>query len=532
MTHVFTRRRARTAVALLATGGLLSAGLVVTAGAASAAPPSTPRAEKGDRSQEHDLRSPQAVKQDALKQKALQKVIAGKATPTGKNKVVQVAKGQYVELARESTDKIFVVLAEFGDVRHPAYPDLDPDTRPTPAQKFTGPLHNQIPAPDRAVDNSTLWKNDYSKAHYEDMYFNRMAKYYQSQSSGRYSVEGAVTEWVKVPFNEARYGRNYCGSIVCPTTRNLIRDSLASWVDQQLKGGKTLAQVTEYLKTFDVQDRYDADGDGNFAEPDGFIDHFQIVHAGGDEAAGDPIYGEDAIWSHRSYAAVQAGGPGGFTGVNVGSGLVDQGQTHPEQPDGHLGRRLHDPARERRPRRLRARVRPRPRPAGPLRHLRQHRWRGEQHRLLDADVLRRQHRRRRPQRHRRRADRHGHVGEAPARLARLRRRPAPARSPATAWRRRSPASKQEQALLTELPDKAVPLELGAPCSTCGSRYFYSDAGDDLNNTMTRVRPLGWRRSPRTSATTSRPTGTTRSSRRRRRRRHLDAGGDEPVRHQR
>ena len=80
-----------------------------------------------------------------------------------------------------------------------------------------------------------------------------------------------------------------------------------------------MAQIQDYLKTFDLQDRYDIDGDGNFDEPDGFIDHFQIVHAGGDEAAGDPIYGSDAIWSHRSYANLQAGGPGGLTGVNVGS---------------------------------------------------------------------------------------------------------------------------------------------------------------------------------------------------------------------
>ena len=40
------------------------------------------------------------------------------------------------------------------------------------------------------------------------MYFNRMAEYYERQSSGRYSVEGDVTGWVKVPFNEARYGRD------------------------------------------------------------------------------------------------------------------------------------------------------------------------------------------------------------------------------------------------------------------------------------------------------------------------------------
>ena len=66
--------------------------------------------------------------------------------------------------------------------------------------------------------------------------------------------------------------------------------------------GRTTAQITADLKTFDQWDRYDYDGDGNFNEPDGYIDHFQIVHAGGDQADGDPQQGEDAIWSHRWYA--------------------------------------------------------------------------------------------------------------------------------------------------------------------------------------------------------------------------------------
>ena len=111
---------------------------------------------------------------------------------------------------------------------------------------------------------------------------------------------------------------------VCNTTKALIRDAMAVWVDNQLKAGQTMADITAYLKTFDVYDRYDLDGDGNFNEPDGFIDHFQIVHAGGDEAAGDPNQGTDAIWSHRWYANLQAGGPGGITGVNIGTngGLV------------------------------------------------------------------------------------------------------------------------------------------------------------------------------------------------------------------
>ena len=87
----------------------------------------------------------------------------------------------------------------------------------------------------------------------------------------------------------------------------MVRDALAIWVDSKLHPTDgstpwTLQQTNDYLATFDVEDRYDADGDGVFNESDDVIDHFQIVHAGGDEAAGDPHQGTDAIWSHRSAA--------------------------------------------------------------------------------------------------------------------------------------------------------------------------------------------------------------------------------------
>jgi immune inhibitor A len=277
-----------------------------------------------------------SAKQRALKQRAAELKLAGKVKPG--QKVVQVAKGQYVELAREGSDKIFVVLAEFGDLRHTAFCDPG-QTCAFPGDGsalagYDGPQHNAIPQPDRAVDNTTLWKRDYAKSHYEDMYFNRMAKYYESQSSGRYSVEGTVTEWVKVPFNEGRYGRNFCGGIVCNNTWFLIRDAMSYWVKAQLDAGKTQQQIADYLRTFDEWDRYDIDGDGNFDEPDGFIDHFQIVHAGGDEAAGDPWQGTDAIWSHRWYAAVSGGGPGGLPGVNAGQGGSSGGQQIPNNPVG------------------------------------------------------------------------------------------------------------------------------------------------------------------------------------------------------
>ena len=290
-------------------------------------------------------------------------------------------------------------------------------------------------------------------AHYEDMYFTRMAKYYETQSSNRYSVKGDVNGWVKVPFNEALYGRNYCGDIVCNTSQALVRDAMAVWVKQQLDLGKTTAQIADYLKTFDVWDRYDLDGDGNFNEPDGYIDHMQIVHAGGDEAAGDPNQGTDAIWSHRWYSAMQAGGPGRLPGVNVGDngGLVSSALV----PDNPTGVWLGDYT-----------VQPENGGLGVFAHEYGHdlglpdlydtsgNTGGAENStgVLDPDVLGRQHRRRQPRRHRRRTDRPRRLGAVPARLAQRRRaararstrwpRPARSRPTSSARTRRAPSRRR------------------------------------------------------------------------------------------
>src|SRR5664280_3362564 len=146
---------------------------------------------------------------------------------------------QYVELERASTDRIFVILAQFGDERNPNYPDQDTDPKiPGPAV-FDGPLRNSIPVPNRAVDNLTVWQPDYSRAHYQQTYFGTgpgvesLKTYYERQSSGRYSVDGEVTDWVKVRYNEARYGRSDgypCGGNVCANTWNLVEDAANQWV--------------------------------------------------------------------------------------------------------------------------------------------------------------------------------------------------------------------------------------------------------------------------------------------------------------
>ncbi|MFG2099557.1 immune inhibitor A domain-containing protein [Micromonospora echinaurantiaca] len=314
--------------------GLTASGLAFTTSASAAPQPKLPTAAPSVAEPahvDHDLPNPLEDKRRALRQEGLSKVLAGKAKAQRVNgsTVVKVGKtqaegatarsrggadqteDQYVELSREKTDRIFVILAEFGNERHPSYPDQDTDPDTPGPTRFDGPLHNEIPAPNRAVDNSTVWQPDYNADHYRKLYFGTapgdesLKQYYEAQSSGRYSVEGTVTDWVKVQYNEARYGRSGgfpCASNVCTNTWALVRDAANQWVADQKAAGRTDEQIAADVRAMDQWDRYDHDSDGNFNESDGYIDHFQIVHSGGDEADGDPHQGEDAIWSHRWYA--------------------------------------------------------------------------------------------------------------------------------------------------------------------------------------------------------------------------------------
>jgi immune inhibitor A len=321
------------------TTGLVGLGLAASLGFAYSAPSNaatSPPDSKPDRVDKtvDELPNPLETKRRALRSEAVANVINGTSKPVEKDgiSVVKVGKSlspqaaavqanekatkkqkaaasgqthdQYVELQQERADKIFVILAEFGNERHPDFPDQDTDPSVEGPTTFEGPLHNAIPEPDRTKDNSTVWQADYNRKHYQDLYFGTgkgvesVKTYYEKQSSGRYTVDGTVSDWVKVPYNEARYGRDDSSR----TVWNLIQDAVAAWVQDQKAAGKSDADIKKTLQSYDKYDRYDYDGDGDFNEPDGYVDHFQIVHAGGDEADGDPHQGEDAIWSHRWYA--------------------------------------------------------------------------------------------------------------------------------------------------------------------------------------------------------------------------------------
>ncbi len=218
---------------------------------------------------------PLSTKQAELKKLAVEAELNGKAP----GKVKEVAKGQYVQLALEGTGMIWTVQGEFSDLPH-----------------------NSIAEPDRTVNNTTLWVPDFSKAHMDGLLYDRtpgansMANYYLEQSSGRYTVAGEATDWIPVG-NHLTYNDNPDSNVWL-----FIRDTVDGWYNEQIAAGKTPAQINEYLSQFDKRDRYDYNGNGNFDEPDGYIDTFQSVHSGEGEEAGGGALGSEAIWSHSWYA--------------------------------------------------------------------------------------------------------------------------------------------------------------------------------------------------------------------------------------
>jgi len=249
--------------------------LVVIVSAAGAAP--TSKGEPDFAGQVDFRMDPLTSKQVAQKEAAMDSVLNGKAY----GKTHEVAKGQFVELARQGEDPVWTVLGEFSDLHH-----------------------NEIAEPDRTVDNSTLWEPDFSQDYFNNLLYaegpgiNSMRQFYIEQSSNRYTVYGNATDWVEVP-GEAR---TYDDDLGGPAVWQFLIDSVNGWYDAQIAAGKTPAEIDAYLSQFDVWDRYDWDMDGDFNEPDGYIDHMQFVHAGEGNEAGGGVLGDDAIWSHSWFA--------------------------------------------------------------------------------------------------------------------------------------------------------------------------------------------------------------------------------------
>jgi immune inhibitor A len=246
----------------------------------------------------------------------VQRTLSGKRSPFGKFMSSRLdadpsATPTYVS-------KCLVILADFGS---DAWPSGDQTGHNT-----DGPQYGGIAAPDPYLDNATFWPGDFGRAHYQDMLFGNsfpvydmygglrgmsddtMANYYLEQSKGSYTVWGQVAGWVHLPYPESYYGAN-------------ADTPAAEWVVAR----DAVAQLAADDPSFDWA-AYDnenpfgintANG-GAFDQPDGYIDHLIIVHAGVDESAGGGAEGEDAIWAHSWWIYdAYSGGPGGNAGFEI-----------------------------------------------------------------------------------------------------------------------------------------------------------------------------------------------------------------------
>jgi immune inhibitor A len=198
-----------------------------------------------------------------------------KGKPTGAAKVNSAKQTPYNGAVRE--DKVLVLLTEFADFKH----------------------NNVI------QEDGYMYSDDFNKEHYEKLMFGdedfklfngekvkTFKQFYEEQSGGSYTLDGAVSDWLEVPGNARDYGDdNPAGghdNLAPKGPRDLVKDALNAAV----KSGMDLSD-------YDVYDLYDLDEDGILDEPDGLVDHLMIIHAGTGQEAGGGKLGNDAIWSHR-----------------------------------------------------------------------------------------------------------------------------------------------------------------------------------------------------------------------------------------
>jgi immune inhibitor A len=224
-------------------------------------------------------------------------------------------------------DNILILLVEFAGT------DNSEDG------SFTGPLHNAIPEPDRKCNMVDYWTPDFSREHYEQMLFDRtpearsMSNYYLEQSGGVYTVSGNAYGWFKVNHAEWYYGADSAEG----GTDNLNGPEWRLVEDAVEAAGDSVPWAD-----YDKEDPYDIDGDDVYDEPDGYVDHIMIVHAGLGQEAGGGQEADSSIWSHSWWVNQGTGGPGEMGGVATSNSNVWVGAYTMVPEDGTLGVFCHE----------------------------------------------------------------------------------------------------------------------------------------------------------------------------------------------
>ena len=224
-----------------------------------------------------------------------------------------------------------------------------------------GPAARPI-TPPALDDNATFWPGDFSPMHYQQMLFGNsypiygaprrrrrasrsstrpagtpcrsaptlrgtsddtMRNYYLEQSHGAYTVQGDIKDWVTLDLPESYYGAdsdpwNSTDDLTGPVWR-VARDAIV----------KFAADNPDFdWAQYDQENPYGITG-SDFNQPDGYLDHLILVHAGSDQSAGGGAQESDAIWAH-SWGIYEnySGGPGDGPGMMI-PGTDGQG------PQGH-----------------------------------------------------------------------------------------------------------------------------------------------------------------------------------------------------
>ncbi|HEX6486167.1 MAG TPA: immune inhibitor A domain-containing protein [Nocardioidaceae bacterium] len=287
--------------------------------------------------------------------------LEAKAIRTGQSP--KEIKGQYKGAKATQEAKLLTILVEFNENANDDFSGtMVPESFGAKSCKpgdaaVNGPLHNTIPNPaeNNVEDNNSMWVEDFSSEHYNKMLYTEegitervrpdltgpdgkpgidisgytMKNMYEEMSHGAYTVSGEATPWVKVDHSEGWYGASVCHKNDAGVYEAGRVQDMQGHPDNPLGPGQlpidavtTLAEQAPDFpwEDYDIEDQGDLDGDGNYYEPDGIIDHVVLVHAGADKSGGGGAEGTYALWAHSS--AVAGGAPVPGTNLKLSNYIV------------------------------------------------------------------------------------------------------------------------------------------------------------------------------------------------------------------